>query len=110
MTHRITVIRPEPQRVTVVRDSPKVSVVRPAAQRVTVVREAQPKVVTLRPEAQRVVVKGVGARGPTGPEGPETFFVSLTAPVTSRTRYGWMQTGLGPTGTGMTLWIEDGAV
>lgn len=35
-------------------------------------------------------------------------FVGPTPPAVHPTAYAWFQTGLGPDGKGVTLWIEDG--
>lgn len=35
-------------------------------------------------------------------------FVGPTAPVVHPTAYMWIQTGLGPDGKGVTIWVEDG--
>lgn len=55
-----------------------------------------------------------GAQGPQGPKGDtgqpasgQSLYIGQTAPVDSG-KYLWVETGLGPVGDGMTIWIEDG--
>ncbi len=62
----------------------------------------QPDLVQVGPQG------GQGPAGIQGPPGVRGFYVQATAPIDTPPTYGWMQTGLPPNGTGMTLWIEDG--
>lgn len=54
-------------------------------------------------------MKNYGA-GPTGATGVQNVFISATAPtgIGLPATYVWFQTGLGPNGQDITLWIEDG--
>lgn len=48
----------------------------------------------------------ITAAGPQGPSGPHNLAVGPTNTLTAEGL--WVQTGLGPDGTGFTFWIEDG--
>lgn len=56
-----------------------------------------------------VEVLTIGIQGPAGAPGPQNLFIQPEAPITSQATYLWIQTGLGVGGTGITLWLEDGA-
>lgn len=43
-----------------------------------------------------------------GIQGPSALSVGPTNTLTPGTQGLWIQTGLGPDGTGVTFWIEDG--
>jgi hypothetical protein len=47
-------------------------------------------------------------KGLQGEQGPESLHVGPEAPVDPPPRFVWVQTGLGPSGTDMTFWVEDG--
>lgn len=52
---------------------------------------------------------GTSAFAAGGAGGTQQVFVQQAAPVVDPgTQYLWFQTGLGPGGTDMTLWVEDG--
>lgn len=82
---------------------------------ITVQVEEQPPILVEPVESETEIIEvqtgqpgPTGARGLQGFPGPETLFVSPTAPTTSFPTYLWIQTQIGPS-NGVTFWIEDGS-
>lgn len=53
-------------------------------------------------------VQVIEVGGATGPAGPLNLFIQDTQPVTTLSKYLWIQTGMGVDGTGFTINFEDG--
>ncbi len=102
MTERV-VVR-EPTTTVQVVEATTVIVTEPA-ERVVVRERAVERVVVTEPTT---VVRISEAPGPRGIPGPDRLFIGPAAPVTDLTEWMWVQTGLGPDGTGFTIWLEDG--
>ena len=76
--------------------------------------DTEPEVTVVEVEEEDVLVIEVETAGPQGPPGPaaeggDTLVIQPTDPGTDGTTpKAWLQTGLGPSGHGATLWYEDG--
>jgi hypothetical protein len=57
------------------------------------------------PDRNELIIKVPGIQGPAG---NTNVFVQPTDPIMTEPGL-WIQTGLGTDGTGITLWVEDGA-
>lgn len=88
------------ERVVVVVERPQTTLVVPPRPGV-VVRQQPTKVV--RAVVPQAIV--VGARGSFS---GASLYIQPDAPQGTPLTYLWVQTGLGPTGTDMTFWVEDG--
>lgn len=92
------------QRAVVVVRRPAI-VVRPNPVIVVTQRPAQPVIRTVPSIPPKVVVRGKGLRGEAGPQ--NLFVQPAPAPVFELPGV-WVETGLGPLGEDLTLWVEDG--
>lgn len=64
------------------------------------------RTLTIRDQAGTVAL--LSDVGGSGISGDTPVFVQNVAPTPPGGAYTWIQTGLGPTGKGITIWVEDG--
>lgn len=65
-------------------------------------------VIQVRNSTDRIIVTQMGPSGSGGGGAAQNVFVQPDPPTSPPDTYLWVETGLGPGGTDMTFWVEDG--